>query len=71
MIVTLEVEFAQGAFEIVHTKTFTPNPNPVIVVFALSEFVMVPLPDISDHVPTPTVAVLAAINVFGLEIQSV
>ncbi len=71
MIVTLEVEFAQGAFEIVHTKTFTPSPIPVIEVPGDNEFVIVPLPDISDHVPTPTVAVLAAINVFGLEIQSV
>ncbi len=64
-MVTLEVEFAQGAFEIVQAKTFTPSPNPVIVVFALSEFVMVPLPEMSDQVPTPTVALFAAIIVLG------
>ena len=38
----------------------------MIDVVGESEFVIVPLPDISDHVPVPTVAVLAVIKVFGL-----
>ena len=71
VIVTFELEFAQGEFEIVQAKTFAPNPNPVIVVLGINEFVIVPDPEIRDQVPTPTVAVFAAMIVVGLEIQSV
>ena len=67
----MELEFVHGLFEIVQAKTFTPKPNPVIVVLGINEFVIVPLPEISDQVPAPTVAVLAVIVVVGLEIQSV
>ena len=71
VIVTFELEFKQGEFEIVQAKTFAPNPNPVIVVLGNNEFVIIPDPAISDHVPTPTVALLAAIIAFGLVIQTV
>ncbi len=71
VIVTLETEAAQGAFEMVHAKTFTPNPNPVIEVVGDNELVMVPIPETKVHAPAPTVALFAAIKVFGLEIQSV
>ena len=71
MIVTFETEFAQGEFEMVQAKTFIPNPKPVIDVVGESEFVIVPLPEIKVQTPVPTVAVFAAIDVFGLEIQIV
>ncbi len=71
IIATVAVVAKQGAFEIVHSKTFVPNPNPVIDVVGDNEFVIVPEPETNDHVPTPTVAVLAVITVVGEEIQSV
>jgi hypothetical protein len=69
--VTLDTDAKQGAFEIVHSKTFAPNPKPVIDVVGDNEFVIVPEPETNDQVPTPTVAVLAVITVVGEEIQSV
>ena len=71
MMLTFETEFAQGAFAIVHAKTFVPNAKPVMDVVGESELVIVPLPEISVHVPIPTVAVLAVIKVFGLLLQSI
>ena len=71
MIVTFEIDAAQGLLEMIQANTFVPNPKPVIAVVGDNEFVIVPLPEISDHVPTPMVAVFAAITVVGLEIQSV
>ena len=71
MMVTFELEAVQGLFEIVHAKTFTPSPNPVMVVFGNNEFVIIPDPEIKDHVPTPAVAVFAAMSAVGLLIQSV
>lgn len=60
-MVTLETELAQGGFEMVHLKTLGPTPNPLMLVVGDKELVIVPLPEISDHVPTPAVVVLAAI----------
>ena len=68
---TFETEFAQGAFEMVHAKTFTPNGKPLIEVVGDNEFVIVPPPETNDHVPVPTVAVFADIVAFGEEIQIV
>ena len=62
---------AQGAFEMVHSKIFVPNPKPVTEVVGESEFVMVPLPEINVHTPIPTVGVFAVIIVVLDEIQSV
>ncbi len=45
--------------------------NPVIEVIGESELVIVPEPEIKLQVPTPTVAELAVINVFGLLIHNV
>ena len=70
-IAIVEVEAAQGGFEIVHAKTFVPNPAPVTEVVGESEFVIVPLPEINVHTPIPTVGVFAAIVVVLDEIQSV
>ncbi len=70
-IVIVEDEAKQGAFEIVHWKTFVPNGNPVIEVVGESEFVIVPPPETNVHAPVPTVAVLAVITVVGEEIQIV
>ncbi len=46
---------------IIHSKTFVPIPKPVILVVGDKEFVIVPEPETTDHVPTPEVGVLAAI----------
>ena len=43
----------------------------MIEVVGDNEFVIIPEPATNDHVPTPTVAVLAVITVVGEEIQSV
>mgnify|MGYP001592676019 CR=1 FL=1 len=61
VMVTLEIELAQGAFEIVHLKTLLPTPNPVIVVAGLVGVVIVPLPESNVHAPVPAVGVFAAI----------
>ena len=68
---TVEEEGAQGAFAIVHAKTFVPNPKPVIDVVGESEFVIVPLPETKVHTPAPAVAELADIIALGEEIQIV
>ena len=70
-MVTLELEGAQGLFEIVQAKTLVPKPNPVIEVVGESELVIVPDPEIKVHIPVPTVAVFADITVVGEETQSV
>ncbi len=67
----LDTDAAQGAFEMVHAKTFVPRANPVIDVVGDNELVIEPNPETSVHTPVPTVGVFAAINVFGLVIQSV
>ena len=71
MIVTFELEEAQGELEIVHANTVFPKPKPVMLVVGESEFVIVPLPETSVHTPVPTTGVLAAMNVFALVIHSV
>ena len=71
MIDKFDTEATQGLFEIVHAKTFTPNPSPVIDVFANRELVITPLPEINDQVPIPTVAALAAIRAVGVLTQIV
>ena len=63
---TVEIELAQGEFEMVHAKIFVPKPNPLIVVFGKVGFTIVPLPETNVQTPVPTVAVFAAIVVFGL-----
>ncbi len=55
----------------VHAKTFVPKPSAVIKVVGDKELLMVPLPETIVHTPVPIVAVLAAMKVFGLEIQMV
>src|SRR5688572_26120221 len=71
VIETVELEEAQGLFEMVHAKTFTPKPKPVMVVFGNNEFVMAPLPEIKVHAQVPTAGLLAAISALGLETQTV
>ncbi len=65
------MEARQGAFEMVHSKIFVPNPKPVIDVVGDNEFEMTPVPETNVQAPVPTVAVLAVINVFGLVIHNV
>jgi hypothetical protein len=60
VIVTVEVEAGQGAFEILHWKTFAPIPNPVIPELGEEGVVIVPDPLISVHVPVPVVAAFPA-----------
>lgn len=71
MIATVEMDGAQGGLEMVHSKIFVPTVSPVILVVGDSELVIIPDPEISDHVPVPTSAELAFIVVVGEEIQSV
>ena len=42
-----------------------------MVVLGNNELVIIPLPEINDQVPTPTVAVLAVTSAVGLLTQSV
>ena len=71
MIAIVDVEFAQGKFEIVHWKIFVPSAKQVIVVFDNVGLVIIPLPEIKVQIPVPTIGVLAAMVVFGLLIQIV
>ena len=70
-MVTLELDGAQGEFEMVQAKIFTPKAKPVIDVVGNNEFVIVPVPETKVQIPVPTVAVLAVMNVFGLLIHNV
>jgi hypothetical protein len=70
-MVIVEDEAKQGAFEIVHWKTFVPNAKPVIVVVGNNEFVITPVPETKVQAPTPTDGKLAFITVDGEEIQIV
>ena len=56
---------------IVHCKILFPRPTPVTVVFGDKLLVIVALPLITLHMPTPVVGVLAANVVVGFNIQSV
>lgn len=70
-IATVEIEGAQGEFEILHWKTLVPTASPVMEVVGDNEFVIVPLPEIKLQLPIPEIAVLAFIVVIGVEIQMV
>ncbi len=67
----LDVVGGHAEVEMAHSKTFKPNPNPVIVVLGLNGEVTLPLPDTIVHTPKPIVGVLPAIKAFGELIQSV
>ncbi len=60
VIVTVDVEGVQGGFEIVHSKTFGPTPNPVTPDVGEVGVVIVPAPLTNVHNPVPTVGVLPA-----------
>jgi hypothetical protein len=60
VIVTVDVEGVQGGFEIVHSKTFGPTPNPVTPDVGEVGVVIVPVPLTNVHNPVPTVGVLPA-----------
>ena len=65
IIAIVELDAAQGGFEIVQAKTFVPNANPVIVEFGCNELVITPEPETNDQAPVPTVAALAASVALG------
>ena len=67
----MATEGTQGLFEIVHAKTFVPNPKPVILVVGESEFEITPVPDTKVQAPAPIAGKFPFIDVFGEEIQSV
>ena len=71
LIEIVEVDEAQGGFEMVHAKIFRPNPKPVTVVLGEVGLVITPLPETKVHNPVPTVGVLADNVPFGEETQSV
>ena len=59
------------ALVIVHSKILVPKLKFVTVEFAANELVIIPVPLITDQVPTPVVGVLAANVALGEEIQTV
>ncbi len=71
MVIVLDVDEQVPADVIVHSKIFVPNERLVTVLFAAKLFVTTPVPDNTDHVPTPVVGVFAAKVAFGLDIQTV
>ena len=70
-MVTVAIEGAHGAFEIVQAKTLFPKPNPVTLVPGESELVMTPVPDTNVQAPVPTRGKFAFITATGDEIQTV
>ena len=58
VMVTVDELGAQGLFEIVHSNTFAPSPNPVTPELLAVGVVMVPLPLTSDHTPVPSTGTL-------------
>ena len=60
VMMTSSVEGVQTPLEIVHRKVFAPTPSAVSPDVGEVGVVMVPLPEISVHIPVPTVGVFAA-----------
>ena len=58
-IVTLSEALAQRPLGNVHSKTLFPKDKPLTVVVGLLTLAKVPLPETTDHVPTPTAGALA------------
>lgn len=58
--VTEDEEEGQGAFEMVHWKTFGPTPNPVKPDVGEEGVVIIPAPLTNVHTPIPVVGVLPA-----------
>ena len=71
VIDTVEVDAAQGGFEMVHSKIFIPKPKPVTEVVGESEFVIIPEPEIKLHAPVPVVATFAFNAVVGDDMHKV
>ena len=72
MIVIVLVVLEQVPADVIdHCKMFVPKERFVTVLFAARELVITPVPDITDHVPTPVVGVLAANVAVGELIQTV
>ena len=59
IIVIVEVEEAQGAFEIVHTNKFEPKLKPVTCEDELPALVILPVPVITDQSPVPLAGMFA------------
>ena len=71
MVIVLDVLEQVPTLVMLHCKTFVPKLKLVTVEFAASELVMIPVPVITDQVPTPLVGVLPANTVVGVEIHKV
>ena len=67
----VELFVPQAPPAIVHLNIFTPSAKPVTLLVARVGVVITPVPETSDHVPTPLVGVLPANTVVGLLIQIV
>ena len=70
-ILKADVVVPHAPLVMLHSIMLAPNPKLVIVVFGEREFVIVPLPLITDHVPIPLVGVLAERVVEGEDIHNV
>ncbi len=71
IIVIVEALVAHTPFPISHCKTCVPTVNPITVVLFKLGFVIVAVPDKTDHVPVPTAGLFPFNVVLPLEIQSV
>ena len=71
MVIVLVVLEQVPADVIDHCKIFVPKLKLVTVEFGNNELVIIPVPDITDHVPTPVVGVFAANVAVGELIQTV
>jgi hypothetical protein len=62
-MITSSNEGGHEPLEIVQRKTFAPVPSPIIFVVGKDGAVIVPLPEISVHVPVPIDGLFPAIVV--------
>jgi hypothetical protein len=71
IVIVLVVDEQVPELVILHSKTFVPKLKFVTVEFGASELLKMPVPDITDQVPTPVVGVFAAKAAVGELIQTV
>ena len=54
-----------------HCKILEPSPKPVTVVLGDKLFVIIPLPEVKDHVPTPEAGTFPDKVVDGFKIHNI
>jgi hypothetical protein len=71
MIAIVEEEGEHGELEMVQANTFVPVASPVMAEVGEVELEITPVPETNVQTPLPTVGVLPAISVVGVEIHKV